>query len=71
MHFLSYDEWKKDVVIHDAPKEWLRTLDLLVCVRAGAARSGSVYAVSYWYATRSRATGLPFSTEPLGSRLLQ
>ena len=40
-----------------------------VCVGAGAVRSDSVWAVSYWYVTTSRATGLSSSAEPLGSRL--
>ena len=41
----------------------------VVCVGAGAVRSDSVWAVSYWYVTTSRATGLPSSAEPPGSRL--
>ena len=39
-----------------------------VDVGAGAMRSYSVWAVSYWCITSSRATGLSFSAEPLGSR---
>ena len=40
-----------------------------VCVGAGAVRSDSAWAVSYWYVTTSRATGLSSSAEPPGSRL--
>ena len=39
-----------------------------VCVGAEAVRSDSVWAVTYWYVTTSRATGLSSSAEPLGSR---
>ena len=40
-----------------------------VCFGAGAVRSDSMWAVSYWYVTTSRATGVSSSAEPLGSRL--
>ena len=40
-----------------------------VCGGAGAVKSDSVWAVSYWYVTTSRAAGLSSSAEPLGSCL--
>ena len=71
MHSLSYDEYKKDVgCIRPWAKRKAENTRLAgICVGAGAVRSDSVWAVSYWYVTTSRATGLSSFAEPLGSRL--